>query len=85
MASTTSGTVLASVTLPMLRGASGTAGGGLSAMVTLVVSVALDVPSWTVSVKVMVMSESTWGTVNEVDREATSDRTIVRSESCDHR
>ena len=33
----------------------------------------------------MVVSESTWGAVNEVDSEAASDRAIIRSESWDHR
>ena len=59
---------------------------GTSVMVTVIWSelVALRA-SVAVSVKVMVVLESTWGAVNEGDRVAVSARVMLRAESCDHR
>ena len=61
-----------------------TAGGRLLRMVTVTLSSAVSVPSETVRVKVMVVSDVTCGTVNVVVRAAASENVIGRDESCVH-
>ena len=59
---------------------------GASWMVTFIESEAVALcGSATVRVRVMVVSEPTWGAVNRVEGAVALARVMLRAESCDHR
>ena len=79
LASTTPGPVLVRVISPMSRG-----GSGVSTMVMPIESEAAWVPSSTVSVRIKVVLELTWGAVNVVEGAVELANSIAKAESWLH-